>query len=634
VVASVLSGVEQAATGLVDHGTRLAMKPVMSVVERLQGRDRAGMAPGLRVLRAPAILLAWSGPLALLGLAVVALAAPSQPPLPSPPAPPHQQVWRRVGSLATGETLAHSLARSERGDLAVGDDSGVTWWWGERRERAVLPWVRDLAFDAQGVLWIATADGLHRWEAPDRRPERRSLQGGELANRVHRIALAGSAMLLATDAGAYWSSQGRLFARLPVSGRTPGVLRVALVPPDAAPESLRGSTAGRPRPAIAQAWVYGVGRLSLVRGIARETGLRVSDVRSVALPRPSDERLPVDLRVGPRGERLFLVFDDLVAWRPLESGEGLSAAGAWQLERPVLPPGARIRRLGWAARRVWLATDHGLLEAPSIAGPFGRASSPVGTSGCRALLPAGADSAVALCRRGLFTLDSGQARLGLSAPATAGVEGDLLPPDPPVAEIRRRALARAGLRAERGDRLWDGLRRRAFWPELALRFGAEVDRDRSRDRDQSFVSGETRRLHDRARDEGEAYDARVELEWDLGGVVYADESVDLSRELRQVVSLRDDVADEIHQLYFERQGIRQRLASREALDPAERLRLRRRAHELEAGLDAWTGGWLSRWRATRSSSPDRRVRAGGRSHWPSESFESGPDEPVERRDER
>ena len=90
-----------------------------------------------------------------------------------------------------------------------------------------------------------------------------------------------------------------------------------------------------------------------------------------------------------------------------------------------------------------------------------------------------------------------------------------MPPDPPVAEIRRRALARAGLRAERGDRLWDGLRRRAFWPELALRFGAEVDRDRSRDRDQSFVSGETRRLYDRARDEGEAYDARLELDNDV-----------------------------------------------------------------------------------------------------------------------
>ncbi|MBW2422808.1 MAG: hypothetical protein JRG86_01070 [Deltaproteobacteria bacterium] len=562
------------------------------------------------------------------------LAATPQPLPPPQTALPQEQVWRSLGFLATGETLAHSLARSEQGDLAVGDDAGVTWWRGERRERAVLPWVRDLAFDAQGVLWIATADGLHRWEGPDRRPERRSLQGGERASRVHRIALAGSAMLLATDAGAYWSSQGRLFTRLPVSGRTPGVLRVALLPPEEPPAFLRGSTAGRPPPSLARAWVYGVGRLSLVRGIARESGLRVSDVRSLPLPRPADERLPVDLRVGPRGERLFLVFDDLIAWRPLDSDEALSEAGPWRVERPVLPPGARIRRLGWAARRVWLATDHGLLEAPSIEGPFGRAASPVGNSGCWSLLPAGPDSAVALCRQGLFTLDSGPARLGKSARAAVFTPGDSLPPDPPVAEIRRRALARAGLRAERGDRLWDGLRRRAFWPELALRFGAAVDRDRSRDRDQSFVSGETRRLRDRARDEGEAYDARIELEWDLGGLVYADESVDLSRELRQVVSLRDDVADEIHQLYFERQGIRQRLASREVLEPAERLRLRRRAHELEAGLDAWTGGWLSRWRATRPSSPDRQVRAGGRGQPHSERFGSGPDEPVERRDER
>ena len=38
------------------------------------------------------------------------------------------------------------------------------------------------------------------------------------------------------------------------------------------------------------------------------------------------------------------------------------------------------------------------------------------------------------------------------------------------------------------------------------------------------------------------------LDWDLGNLAYPDDSVDLSRELRQVTSLRDDVSDEIHQL--------------------------------------------------------------------------------------
>jgi hypothetical protein len=92
----------------------------------------------------------------------------------------------------------------------------------------------------------------------------------------------------------------------------------------------------------------------------------------------------------------------------------------------------------------------------------------------------------------------------------------------------------------------------------------------------------------------------IEFDWDLGGIVYPLESVDLSRELRQVVSLRDDVSDEINQLYFERQTIREKLSARSPtaspIEDAEAVRLHWRAQELDAGLDAWTGGWISLWR--------------------------------------
>ena len=35
----------------------------------------------------------------------------------------------------------------------------------------------------------------------------------------------------------------------------------------------------------------------------------------------------------------------------------------------------------------------------------------------------------------------------------------------------------------------------------------------------------------------------LELEWELGGIAYPADSVDLSRELRQVVTLRDDLTE-------------------------------------------------------------------------------------------
>jgi hypothetical protein len=189
--------------------------------------------------------------------------------------------------------------------------------------------------------------------------------------------------------------------------------------------------------------------------------------------------------------------------------------------------------------------------------------------------------------------------LGLD-PRSQGELGALsLPPDPPLEEIRRRAFERAGLSARRSAELWSGLRHRAYWPDLELRFGVDFDRDDQRDSDEAFVSGLTRHLRDSRSDRGESYEGSIVLDWDLGGLAYPADSVDLSRELRQIVSLRDDVADELNQLYFERQRLRASLDRPSELAPEEAERLHWRAREIDAGLDAWTGGWVARWRVDR-----------------------------------
>jgi hypothetical protein len=100
-----------------------------------------------------------------------------------------------------------------------------------------------------------------------------------------------------------------------------------------------------------------------------------------------------------------------------------------------------------------------------------------------------------------------------------------------------------------------------------------------------------RRLQDRDRSESDGYGVTVELSWDLGVAAFNPEHVDVSREARLVAQLRDDVLDEINQLYFERQRV---LASIEAPPPdTTPALLRLRADELASGLDAWTGGWFS-----------------------------------------
>jgi hypothetical protein len=590
-----------------------------------RAKDRGSKNPRQRRAGTPRRFLVSRSTLVWLGFSLIFWPMPKSANAVVETTPAFSEGWRRLESLGGRGELPGSLAQAGNGDVAVGDLAGVSWWRDDVRERAVLPFVRDLAFDSSGVLWIATEGGLYFWHRADR-PTRRRLPGGEASNRVHRIAVSNSTMLLATGAGAFWSSDGRIFQLLRVAGAASAVSHVAI----RAASFDRSATPGEwPHPGRTQAWVLGTNRLSLVRGLEASSGIRVTDVQSVPLPRPGGgvggDR-PVDLVIDPSGGRLFFVFGDAIAWRSIEDGAFSSESAGWRFARPGLPPGAIIRRLGWAAGRVWIATDHGLLEGQTLEGPFQRTASPVGTTDCVDIQSRTGGQTLALCRAGLFALDSfegGQREtLAISLPAFSL---PTLPPDPPLEEIRRRAMVRAGLTARRADGMWERLRRRAFWPEVGLRFDADFNSDDQRDDDQAFLSGDTRRLFDHTRDEGRSYQATIELDWDLGGVVYPLETVDLSRELRQVVSLRDDVADEINQLYFERQTIREKLAgpapAAGSIEAGEVARLHWRAQELDAGLDAWTGGWISRWRA------HRPVESGSAVHLDYPDYPDDPDDP-------
>lgn len=531
--------------------------------------------------------------------------------------------WSRseIGTRRGEEPSA--LARSSRGDVAIGDSGGVSLRLADlgpddaqhelaeahtsgelgvagEQMRAVLPAVRDLAFDRRGELWIATEAGLYRWQGSGR-PVRRALRGAEADPEVHDLAIAGDALLVATARGAYWSSVGEIFQPLEFEGVGAAVTRVALRAFDAGVAS--GSDSVAPG-TLAEVWLLGANRLLRVTGWVTPVGLRVIEREPISLPRPTSENEVVDLAFDPSGDRLALVYRDLIAIRSLGGSSRTSPLESdWEIRRPVLAPGAAVQSLVWAEDGLALSTDHGVFVTATPSGPYLRSADPVGTDDCIeiALRPgrASLDSLMALCRAGLYEFEKHPRAVSGTRPAPPFGTPRVLPlePDPPVEEIRRRALLRAGLDAGRSADLWSGLRRRALWPELLLRFGAEFDDDDGRDRDQSYVGGDTRQLFDHSKDRGRSFDASIVFDWDLGGVAYPLESVDLSRELRQVVSLRDDVADEINQLYFERQQLRVSIATAGALPPEEVARMRWRAREIDAGLDAWTGGWIARWRS-------------------------------------
>jgi hypothetical protein len=300
---------------------------------------------------------------------------------------------------------------------------------------------------------------------------------------------------------------------------------------------------------------------------------------------------PVDVSTGLPGARAVVLYPRAIAVLAAGPGPRFERT-AWAFRRPVLPPGSTANRILSAAGRLWLATSRGLLEAASFDGPWRRAGVPAGSTPARAIASSTTDDTV------LVASESGLLRgspvlSASSSPAEAGgAIGPPVPVDPPIVAVQRASLGYLGIGPERMRELRRGVDRRGWLPDLSLRFAAASDRDRARDLDESFVSGETRTLHDRANDDSIGLDGSITMSWDLGDVAFAPDAIDVSREARLVISLRDDVLDEVNQLYFERQGVLTRLGG-PGLEAADRRGLWLRARELGAGLDAWTGGWFS-----------------------------------------
>jgi hypothetical protein len=165
--------------------------------------------------------------------------------------------------------------------------------------------------------------------------------------------------------------------------------------------------------------------------------------------------------------------------------------------------------------------------------------------------------------------------------------------EPSVHQVHAAALAWQALGPERMRSLQRGVDHRAWLPDLEIRGGAGRGRSVRFLEDQAQSSGVVFDLRDREFDRGSDYDGALILRWELGDLAYNAEAIDVAREAREVIELRDEVLDEVTQLYFERRRVLLGLRTASA-DGAEAARLRLRADELAAGLDAWTGGFFSR----------------------------------------
>jgi hypothetical protein len=411
-------------------------------------------------------------------------------------------------------------------------------------------------FERDGTLLAATEIGLYRIDVQGR-ASAEDVAAGEGARSVRALAVSGDAVVAATAAGVFErvSRDPARWRRVP--GLPFGEARRVVLCPDA-----RGAS---------EVW-------SAIDD-ALWSASEEQGARRVALPgAASGEQGPIDLATSASGD-LWVVLHRSLAVR--------SAAGEWRVERLVLPPGAVPLRIAVAPGRIWLATDAGLLYASGPAGPWQRASAPAGNAVVAALASA-REWLVVATAQGLLqrAVASAPAAVAAAPKPSRARRGD-----PPISAVQKRALAYVSLDPRRMRELWDAAGRRAWAPEVFVRGDYGQDYDRNRSYDEAFISGDTHSLFDRDRSRGDGYNVSLGFTWDLGDAVFNLDRIDVSREARLVIQLRDDVLDEVNQLYFERQRV---LASLDAPPPDVPVALvRLRAAELASGLDAWTGGWFS-----------------------------------------
>ena len=468
--------------------------------------------------------------------------------------------WLRLAAPAGVERAEALALEAGTQRLAAGGERGVVWGpLGGPLERVLSRGpVRDLAFAPDGALFAATDDGLYRIEGPGRASQEQ-LGAGEASRAIHDLDIAGGRIAAASDAGV-WTAAA-------TGGPETRVWR-----------RVDGLPFG---PALRAIFASDGGIWAVIEGALWQADPQGRAAR-VALSGAYDgEEGPVDLARGPAGSLVVLLPRSLAL---------RDAAGQWRTERLVLAPGAAPLRIAAEPGRLWLASDAGLFTASEPAGPWHRAGPPAGHVAVAALTGSGSRLVVATAHGLLRAANSPDASAAVE-PAPAPPPPPAPRPDPPVRAVQRQALRYLELEPAHMQALARGAAHRGWLPQLSVRLDAGTGRDRGRDLDSTFTSGEYHQLVDRNRGSDEDYAASLVLSWDLADAAFDLGSIDVSRETRLVAQLRDDVLDEVTQLYFERQRV---LAAFAAPPPDSSLALLRlRADELSSGLDAWTGGWFS-----------------------------------------
>jgi hypothetical protein len=172
--------------------------------------------------------------------------------------------------------------------------------------------------------------------------------------------------------------------------------------------------------------------------------------------------------------------------------------------------------------------------------------------------------------------------------------------DPPVAFLRGAATALALAEPERAQSLMSRARWAALLPELRVRLDRRFSRTESLDLGREATDPLATPVG-----VDSINDLRYEWRatWDLGRIVFNPDEVGASTHALRMAEVRRELETVVIRLYFERRRLKAEALASDASDTPPGVQVEIRIQELEAELDALTGGAFSRWRSARAGEP-------------------------------
>jgi hypothetical protein len=168
--------------------------------------------------------------------------------------------------------------------------------------------------------------------------------------------------------------------------------------------------------------------------------------------------------------------------------------------------------------------------------------------------------------------------------------------DPPVSTLRAAATALAQAEPDRAQSLVTRARWSALLPELRVRFDRRFARTESLDLGRSAADPFATPVG-----VDSINDLRYELRatWDLARLAFNPDEVAARTHALRMTDVRRELESAVIRLYFERRRLKAEAAASDSNEVAPvGVRVELRMAEVEAELDALTGGAFTRWRTT------------------------------------